>query len=301
MTWKYESGPIAQITDPYARRVLEAIDAWIKQQQAATNALGTGQSPLSSLIPVYIEGTGITTSSLGQLAGATTGVSGQYRILRCNSSGQLQVEIPGGISLSGSVDTELPAAAALADAVANPTAPLVAAYAQARDAGATTYSRISGETANAGYGGSPSQGESDDQGLHVSDQTVCYQPAVLSSVNTDYQSATSVASNALEIPRMRSFGLEFELSYTGAATNGEIELQVQVSRDNSNWRDLSINFWPDLRFEDTQPAAGTLSLAYSCEVGQLPWRYIRLNVTTTGSLSGSNYFTLAEAAFVFKN
>jgi hypothetical protein len=62
------------------------------------------------------------------------------------SSGSDSVAVTGTVSLSGAVDTELPAAAALADGASNPTTPLVGAAAILFNG--TTWDRARGDTTN---------------------------------------------------------------------------------------------------------------------------------------------------------
>jgi hypothetical protein len=59
------------------------------------------------------------------------------------------ITIDGSVSISGTVDTELPAAAALADDVANPTVPAVGAYAVGYDSGNDNWNRV--EVDDAGH------------------------------------------------------------------------------------------------------------------------------------------------------
>lgn len=109
----------------------------------------------------FDEGDSIDTDSQGTLMMGTTGVPGSAKAIRVNSSGELFAEakqathdnlnlnaniqvgntdVGGGnpVPISGSVtaDTELPAAAALSDNFANPTAPAVGSFMMSWD-GAT--------------------------------------------------------------------------------------------------------------------------------------------------------------------
>lgn len=104
--------------------------------------------------PVRTDPTGTTTQPVSgpltdaQLRATPVPVSGTVSVVEPvsvdDNGGSLTVD--GTVSISGAVDTELPAAAALADDMANPTAPAVGAHVMGFDG--TTWDRMRGDVAN---------------------------------------------------------------------------------------------------------------------------------------------------------
>lgn len=86
-------------------------------------------------------------------AASKTSADGDFSMLATDAAGRVgiadlggSITIDGSVGVTGTVDTELPAAGALADATANPTAPAVAAHLMGFNG--TTWDRV--DTANTG-------------------------------------------------------------------------------------------------------------------------------------------------------
>ena len=107
---------------------------------------GTGATNLGKAIDSAAGG---TDTGVGILAvrddalGGVTPAEGDYTSLLVNANGALWV------AMNGSVDTELPTPAALADDVANPTVPAVGGFLMGYDSGNTNWNRV--EVDDAGH------------------------------------------------------------------------------------------------------------------------------------------------------
>lgn len=145
------------------------------------------------------------------------------------------------------VDTELPAAAALADTQANPTVPIVGAYGLRRDANATTYSRASGELALANDDGTHA---TDDTPVHVSLAPKRY--VVDANLDGTYDSSTvfPVTSDEIDARRFTKGAFYFDLDSTGAPQ--DISFILQTDPDGTGtWFDECVWWWSNVIYDDT--------------------------------------------------
>lgn len=116
---------------------------------------GTGATNLGKAIDTAAGGTDTGVGALAVRDDALAGITpaeGDYTTLLVDASGALWVNISAGtVSISGTVtvDSELPAAAALADDTANPTVPGVGGFLMGYDSGNTNWNRV--EVDDAGH------------------------------------------------------------------------------------------------------------------------------------------------------
>lgn len=208
------------------------------------------------------------------------------RVVGSTDANRLQIDANGAIDVS-----ELPAAAALADNVANPTTTIVAAYVHGRRQGGTTYDRVSNEVAD-----SNTLGATDDRGIHSVDLVKYHRTADLSNVNVVFDdSPTSANSQTIDCSRFR----EFLLFYTVDSTNTPTDIQfiVQFSQDGgTTWFDYRNDFWGQLIYDDVACATAISR----CHSGRCVGDDIRLRVVCTGT-TAANTFTVSNARFIFKN
>ena len=96
---------------------------------------------------------------------------------------------------------------------------------------------------------------------------------------------TNYTSDSVYTRDFRNFVLYLNIDSTGSAT--DILFDVEFSDDNVTFYKLTDWWYGDLRYTDTQTAAGVLeSMGY-----YIQGRYVRLTTTVTGG-DGTNYFTV---------
>lgn len=188
------------------------------------------------------------------------------------------------------VDTELPAEVALADGVANPTTPVIAAYLHAKSSGATTYSRVTSE-----LGSDNNDGDTTDRGSHVSD-LVKYFSTTPTAINDTYDGTPTTALSAeIDCRRFRRGILAFSLDST--ATPTDIIFRIYFSDvTGGTFFKLSSGFWSDLRFDDTV-CATQIDRCYEFPV---LGGFMKVEVVTAGT-SAVNIFTVTNARVILKN
>lgn len=216
---------------------------------------------------------------------AATAANGDYEPLLVDSTGRLHV------------NTELPDAAALADAVANPTTPVIAAYVHAKGSGATTYSRVSSELANAN-----DDGDTSDRGIHISDQTKYFQQT-LTALNTAYDTNPTETNSSATIDCSRFRRFMFFWTVTKNNTPTDIQVKAEFSIDGgTTWFQYRNNFWGQLLYDDVAVGSG-FSRCYSgdCIGGPALLRFTIVATGLTGGGGGNNNFTVAGATVVLLN
>lgn len=107
-------------------------------------------------------------------AATLTSADGDYSPFATDAAGRIgisdlggSISIDGTVSISGTVDTELPAAVALADGMANPTVPQVGAHGMVFNG--TTWDRVNGRPSNTDAQASDGEG-----GIEVIDRNYVY-------------------------------------------------------------------------------------------------------------------------------
>jgi hypothetical protein len=212
--------------------------------------------------------------------------SGTQRVVIATDQAVIPVSDNGGsLTIDGTVDTELPAAVAHADGLTLANAPNVIAATYAKTAGDDTWDRITGESASAA-----DLGQSDDQGMHVSD-VVKYQGNNFTGLNGDYDNSTSTrtSSNSQSNTRFRKLGIFLEATRTGYP-GGPLVIQTQY-RTGSEWHD---HRGPGGRMEFSTEDIGTSSTRLSWEIDILGDAQRLVVSTDSVGVDGSNYYTIAN-------
>ena len=279
-TW--EGINLSAIQDPQTRDAFFIVNRFLAQLSPAAGN-NSGQGDVS--VPTVKELDTFTLANKAIPIAGVTAVPGQVKILRVDSIGQLLVS---AILSGGTVDTELPAAALLADGVANPTTPVIAAYIQARDTGGTAYSRLSHETeAEAG------SGNASDRGLHasplhkfdkpdVSDFDATYHPGV----------ATAVTVTDIDVRRFNSATWQMGLSVTSVPTDIRFELWESID-GGATYQKRADTFWADNRLDDTAVAAQG-SRSWSFDIKGID--FLELRIVTSGTVAApERSFTVADS------
>jgi len=241
-------------------------------------------------------------------------ISGTAHLLRCNASGHLLVGLASGAGqqvtaivsgtvsayvtglvsavvsgtvsayVSGSVsayvtglvtaNTELAAASAAGDALANPTVPGILGFLHGWNTkdGTDKWQRITCE-----YASATGTGDANEIGMHVSSTP---------KVNTDWQAITGVYSASavltatgasVSVRRFRECLLEVAFgAVTGTPT--DIDVQVQMSDDNTNWYDYVKGPFGALIHDDLTIGTGL----QRCWDFRAPAEHLRLKVTVAG-------------------
>lgn len=207
---------------------LASVDTKLSNQATATKQ-DTGNTSLGSIDTktpalssgrVPVDGSGVTQPVSGTFYQATQPVSGTFW--------QATQPISGNVGITGTpaVDTELPAAAALADATVNPSAPAVGSFVHSYNG--ATWDRARGDTTN---------------GLDVDVTRVGGTVATQDTIDTASGTITTqnlvpagaaTASSAVEITLTGASTIAIQVTgvYTGA-------LSLQVTADGSTWVTLA--------------------------------------------------------------
>lgn len=273
--------PIAAIQSPeQLREALYAIDRQLRQ-------LGRGTQGESESVPTVQEDYIVLLNDLAvPIAGVETHPGGKAHFLRTDTSGVLLVKEQGG---GGTItaDTELPSAAALNDGLANPTTPVIAAYAHAKDTGVSTYSRVTAEDeAETGTG------NSDDNAMHVSPLHKLSKPDV-SALDGDIADAGGTDTHTVTDIDVRRFNwgtLAMDIAVTGAPT--DLRWELWGSNDGTNYQKKSDGFWADNRLDDTAlNAQGSRKWDFPIRGDD----YLEIRVIGTGLGAATPKFTISNA------
>ena len=106
---------------------------------------------------------------------------------------------------------------------------------------------------------------------------------------------TPFVSPSIETGANGKFELAYDIVSTGTPTT--VELQVQVSQNDTDWFDFVKAPFGSLVFEDTQTASPGIQESIGEQHGA--YAYIRLVVTGVG-VDGSNYFTLSSELALYE-
>jgi len=198
----------------------------------------------------------------------------------------------GSITVDGTVtaDTELPAAAGLADTVANPTTSVVASYNVARDEGTTTYSRVSGELSSV----DTEAGNDGDFAMHVSDVVKNYYLTPTTIDDTYDGTPSTNDSGAIDVRRFREGLYCFTLDSTGTPTDFTIEILFSETSGGTYYT-YCRGEWCNMVFDDVI-CATAINRCYGFKVCG---NYMKIRVTGTGLAAGS-YFVLSNSRLVLK-
>lgn len=104
---------------------------------------------------------------------------------------------------------------------------------------------------------------------------------------------TSYTSAGIEVKGDRFFSLAYDIDSTGSPTS--VQLQIQLSFDDSTWYDLVDAPFGTLIFDDTQTASG-LNEVLNGELGS--FNYVRIVATGTGT-DASNYFDVTATLSLY--
>lgn len=212
--------------------------------------------------------------------------SGTQRVILATDQPVIPVsDNEGSLTIDGTVDTELPTAVSHNDSLTLAAAPNVISATYARNAGGTSWSRISAELASAA-----DLGQTTDRGLHVSD-VLKYQANNFTGLNGDYDNSTSTrtSSNTQANTRFRKLGIFLEATRTGLP-GGPLVIQVQY-RTGSEWHD---HRGPGGRMEFSNSEIGTSSTRLAWEIDILGDAQRLVVSTDSAGVDGSNYYTIAS-------
>jgi hypothetical protein len=288
---------IGRLKDDDIRDAIRRIDRYLRQLSAIAGAIGPGQFTGGasgggsigggSTATEYTDGQAVAVP----VGGAILGWDGtNVQVIKTDTDGNLQVDV---LSVTGTVtvDTELPAATTLLDTVTNPSTSVIAAYGVARDEGATTYSRISGELSSV----DTEAGNDGDFAEHTSDVVKNYYltPTNIAIVYDD--SPTTATSDAIDVRRFRKGLFMFNLDSTLTPTDITFEILFSETSGGTYYTYVK-DEWANLIFDDTV-CATAINRCYGFDV---LGNYMKIKVTATGTTS-TNTFTVANPRIALKN
>lgn len=192
------------------------------------------------------------------------------------------------------VDSELPAAAALADGTANPTAPLVGAANETWNGTTWDRAKSAAAAANTTGTGLPGSGVLGFDGTNY--QLVKVSTAGVQHVLPAFTEQASLTAGALNADLVPSTDVSayksISVQVTAAATSGT--LTFQGSNDNSTFVSVVMN-----PLATVSPTPVTTTATAGIWTGPVSFRYFRVRMTTYSSGSATGVAELSAAPYVY--